>query len=343
MLCGDDSDEEAGNGCRDQRARGRDRGGPRASSPYPAHAWALIEGGEIVHEGGLGLAAADRDDPVTPATLFQACSISKPVAALAMLRLVDRGLLDLDADVNDAAHVVADPAARSMAAGRHVASARQPQRRPDHVGLPGLPRGRGAADHGRGARRRRAGEHLRSAGRHRPRAPVPLLGRRDDGDAAAARGRHRDAAPRARARARAGAARDGRQRLRAATAGGASRTSRDRARRNADARSRGRWHTYPELAAAGLWTTPGDLARFALGRAGRVRRSRRRAALARTRAGAADAADRGRRPDGRPPPARSRPVPGRCRSRRAGSVTRAATWASAVFSSRTGRRGRAPW
>jgi len=27
---------------------------------------------------------------------------------------------------------------------------------------------------------------------------------------------------------------------------------------------KGRWHTYPEMAAAGLWTTPSDLARFVL-------------------------------------------------------------------------------
>ena len=67
----------------------------------PGAAWALIDGGRIVHEGGLGVAAADSGDPVTPATLFQACSISKPVAAFAMLRLVDRGLLDLDEDVNE--------------------------------------------------------------------------------------------------------------------------------------------------------------------------------------------------------------------------------------------------
>lgn len=37
---------------------------------------------------------------VTPGTLFQAGSISKPVAALMTMRLVERGLLDLDADIN---------------------------------------------------------------------------------------------------------------------------------------------------------------------------------------------------------------------------------------------------
>jgi CubicO group peptidase (beta-lactamase class C family) len=63
--------------------------------------WAVIEDGAIATTGSIGVRAAGSGDAVTGTTRFQACSISKPIAALAMLRLVDRGLLDLDADVND--------------------------------------------------------------------------------------------------------------------------------------------------------------------------------------------------------------------------------------------------
>jgi hypothetical protein len=67
----------------------------------PGAQWALIDGGELAHEGVSGLSAAGGDAQVTTRTLFQACSISKPVAVTAMLRLVERGLLDLDEDVNE--------------------------------------------------------------------------------------------------------------------------------------------------------------------------------------------------------------------------------------------------
>lgn len=66
----------------------------------PGASWAVIDDGEITQIGTAGLAEAGGSTAVTPNTLFQAASISKPVAVLAMLRLVDRGLLDLDEDVN---------------------------------------------------------------------------------------------------------------------------------------------------------------------------------------------------------------------------------------------------
>jgi CubicO group peptidase (beta-lactamase class C family) len=62
---------------------------------------AVIEAATIVQKWSYGVRTAGDRTPVTESTRFQACSISKPVTSLAMLRLVERGQLDLDADVND--------------------------------------------------------------------------------------------------------------------------------------------------------------------------------------------------------------------------------------------------
>ncbi|MBN1579193.1 MAG: serine hydrolase [Anaerolineae bacterium] len=66
----------------------------------PGFSIALVLGNEIAWTRGHGLLEAGSDKPVTANTLFQAASISKPVSAMAALRLVQDGLLDLDADVN---------------------------------------------------------------------------------------------------------------------------------------------------------------------------------------------------------------------------------------------------
>lgn len=72
----------------------------RTAFGVPGVSWAVIDGGEIALQGQLGVQTSGDPTPVSGRTRFQACSISKPIAALAMLRLVDRGLLDLDEDVN---------------------------------------------------------------------------------------------------------------------------------------------------------------------------------------------------------------------------------------------------
>ncbi len=71
-----------------------------ATRPIWAVSVAVIEGGKIVKAQGYGFTGEDKKTPVTPSTLFQAASISKAVAAMAALRLVDQGRLALDEDVN---------------------------------------------------------------------------------------------------------------------------------------------------------------------------------------------------------------------------------------------------
>jgi CubicO group peptidase (beta-lactamase class C family) len=70
-----------------------------ATLRVPGVSIAVIRNGQIEWARGFGVTAAG-GAAITPDTLFQAASISKPVTALAVLRLVESGKIQLDADVN---------------------------------------------------------------------------------------------------------------------------------------------------------------------------------------------------------------------------------------------------
>ena len=67
----------------------------------PGLSIAVIDNFQIVWVKAYGAIGADSKTPVTPKTLFQAGSISKPVAAAAALSMVEAGKLSLDQNVND--------------------------------------------------------------------------------------------------------------------------------------------------------------------------------------------------------------------------------------------------
>src|SRR5262249_35327693 len=66
----------------------------------PGVSIAVVNDGRVEWARAYGLKDATTKEPVTTETLFQAGSISKPVAALAALKLVEQGKLSLDEDVN---------------------------------------------------------------------------------------------------------------------------------------------------------------------------------------------------------------------------------------------------
>lgn len=67
----------------------------------PGASVAVIEEGKILWARGWGETEAGNGTPVDTETMFQAASISKPVAAAGALLLVEQGLLSYDSDVNE--------------------------------------------------------------------------------------------------------------------------------------------------------------------------------------------------------------------------------------------------
>jgi CubicO group peptidase (beta-lactamase class C family) len=66
----------------------------------PGLSLAVIDSGKIVWARGFGVTETGGPDSVTTETLFQAGSISKPTFAVGLMRLVQDGKLDLDENVN---------------------------------------------------------------------------------------------------------------------------------------------------------------------------------------------------------------------------------------------------
>ncbi len=84
---------------------------PMARHRAPGAGIALIADGELVSAWGEGVTGGAGSAPVTAETIFQACSVSKHVTALGVMRLVQEGRLDLDLDI-----------------GRYLTSWRPPER-----------------------------------------------------------------------------------------------------------------------------------------------------------------------------------------------------------------------
>lgn len=73
-------------------------------SDVPGAALARLIDGEVAWVAGYGTTRAGRRAPhVTGDTVFQAASLSKPVTAIAVMRLVEAGALSLDTDVREIA------------------------------------------------------------------------------------------------------------------------------------------------------------------------------------------------------------------------------------------------
>jgi CubicO group peptidase (beta-lactamase class C family) len=71
------------------------------STNTPSLAWAVAKGGKIIWEEAMGYADIERKIAATPNTAYSMASISKPITATGVMKLVEQGKLDLDRPAND--------------------------------------------------------------------------------------------------------------------------------------------------------------------------------------------------------------------------------------------------
>ncbi len=231
----------------------------------PGLSVAVIRDFQVHWTRAYGVADVVTAAPATPDTLFQAASISKPVSALAILRAVEQGRLSLDADVNTFLTSWRVPASEH--------TARQP------VTLRGLLSHTSGTDDGFGFPG------------YEPGAPLPRTVQILDGGPPSNVGPVRIGRPPLTAFKYSGGGftlaqlaltdatgRPFAELLDEWVLGPLGMTSSTFAQPLPPAReakaarahdekggsSSARFHVYPELAAAGLWTTAGDLARFGI-------------------------------------------------------------------------------
>ncbi len=226
----------------------------------PGVGLAVIAGGKLAWAASYGIADGDTGAALTVTTLMQAASVSKPVAAAAAMTLVDDNTLSLDADINTVLRQWRMPASAFTAEQpitlRHLLSHTAGTTVPGYFG-------------------------------YAPGAPLPSLNQMLDGKPPAnspavvsqavpgsgvsysgggyqivqrlledASGQSFEALLRERVFAPAGMGRS-----HYALPDGSVHAVGHDARGQ---RITGGWRVHPELAAAGLWTTPTDLARFSI-------------------------------------------------------------------------------
>lgn len=90
----------------------------------PGVSVALVQNARVVWRCGFGVADAETGKPVDNDTLFQAASMSKPVFAYAVMKICEKGVLDLDTPLTRyvSERVLADDARLESITARHVLS-----------------------------------------------------------------------------------------------------------------------------------------------------------------------------------------------------------------------------